>query len=104
MSDQPAVLMPSLDSIVRRDRDRLIGELVRANAKIESDAKVIAELRGSIALLGHVIVAVGGSVKIPHRQIEKCQYPLITRADAPDGSIALTARLDAYEQNVEESK
>ena len=60
---------------------------------MERAAHEIEQLRGVAAMLGHVIVAAGGEVTIPSKNIQQCQFPMMAREDDLEGNIKLSAKL-----------
>jgi hypothetical protein len=55
--------------------------------------KAADELDELRMLVGHLIVAAGGTVLIERHQVLQCQYPEISRVDDPAGDILFSATI-----------
>jgi hypothetical protein len=64
--------------------------LLKAADELDELRIELDELR---MLVGHLIVAAGGTVLIERHQVLQCQYPVISRVDDPAGDILFSATI-----------
>lgn len=65
-----------------KERDDYDGQLMgEAADEIERLRSQVEQTRAAMSFLGHVVVAAGGKVRVPQKQLTICRYPMMTRTD-----------------------